>query len=39
MNEAALWIAQSPDPPQASDEAIATLETLLQALRTEDTIH
>jgi AcrR family transcriptional regulator len=39
MNEAALWIAQSPDPPQALEEAVATLETLLQALRTEDIIH
>lgn len=35
MNEAALWIAQSPNPPQALEEAMATLETLLQALRLE----
>jgi AcrR family transcriptional regulator len=34
MNEAALWIAQSPDPPQALQEAMATLEVLLEGVRT-----
>lgn len=33
MNEAGLWIAQSPRPAQALAEAVATLEALLQALR------
>lgn len=35
MNEAALWIVQSPNPAQALEEAMATLELLLQAIRTE----
>lgn len=39
MNEAALWIAQSPNPAQALEEAVATLETLLQALRTGENDH
>lgn len=33
MNEASLWIAQSPQPQQALAEAQAELETLLTALR------
>lgn len=33
MNEASLWIAQSPQPEQALVEAQAELETLLNALR------
>lgn len=35
MNEAALWIAQSPNPAAALEEAMATLALLLQALRTD----
>lgn len=34
MNEAALWIAQADHPKKALKEAVATLETLLGALRT-----
>jgi hypothetical protein len=33
-----LLIAQSPDAPQVLEEAVATLETLFQALRKEDII-
>lgn len=33
MNEVALWIARSEQPEQALNEAIATLERLLGALR------
>ena len=33
MNEAAMWIAQSENPSQALEEAVATLEKLLQGLR------
>lgn len=34
MNEAALWIAQAPNPAEALEEAMAGLEMLLQGLRT-----
>lgn len=33
MNEAALWIVQSPDPATALEEASTTLERLLSSLR------
>lgn len=33
MNEAALWITQSSQPTEALEEAVATLERLLQSLR------
>jgi AcrR family transcriptional regulator len=33
MNEAALWITQSPNPPEALEEAVTTLEALLNGLR------
>jgi hypothetical protein len=33
MDEAALWIAQSPDSKKAQKEAQRTLETLLTSLR------
>lgn len=33
MNETALWIARSPDPARALDDATATLERLLAGLR------
>jgi hypothetical protein len=33
MDEAALWIAQSPDPKKARKEAQSTLEILLTSLR------
>jgi AcrR family transcriptional regulator len=33
MNEAAMWITQSENPSQALEEAVATLEKLLQGLR------
>ena len=36
MNEAALWITQSENQPQALEEAMSTLEMLLQGLRTGD---
>lgn len=35
MNEAALWIARSPDPQAALAEAIAALERLLRGLRAD----
>jgi hypothetical protein len=34
MNEAALWIAQAPNPAQALEEAMTTLEALLAGLQT-----
>jgi hypothetical protein len=34
MNEAALWIARSPEPHRALEEAISTLEQLLEGVRT-----
>jgi AcrR family transcriptional regulator len=33
MNEAALWIAQSPEPHQSLNESVTTLEMLLSSLR------
>ncbi|MBE7469455.1 MAG: TetR/AcrR family transcriptional regulator [Anaerolineae bacterium] len=35
MNEAALWITHAENPPQALEEAMTTLEILLQGLKTE----
>jgi AcrR family transcriptional regulator len=34
MNEAALWIARAPQPEQALEEAMTTLERLLAGIRT-----
>ncbi|NJN97053.1 MAG: TetR/AcrR family transcriptional regulator, partial [Anaerolineales bacterium] len=36
MNEAALWITHAESPSQALEEAMTTLEILLQGLRTEE---
>lgn len=33
MNEAALWIAQAPDPPEALEQAMTTLQVLLKGLQ------
>jgi AcrR family transcriptional regulator len=39
MNEAVLWIARAQEPEQALTEATATLETLLEALRSQGNFH
>lgn len=36
MNEAALWITHAENPPQALEEAMSTLEILLQGLKAEE---